>query len=93
MPTWPPVFPLKTLRENVGITRPAAKNEVIQNDTSQMTAERKVKPCHKNVLKSEGPSQSNFAEEITIDAVGGEVATLANYFPPGDVRELDEKCI
>ena len=71
-----------------------AKDEVMQSDTSQMTAQKKVKPSHKNVLKSEGTSQPNFAEEIQSNAVGGEVATLANYFPPGELlQELDEKCL
>ena len=76
-----------------GLMGNTSKDEVMQNDTSQMTALKKVRPSHKNVLKSEGTSQSNFAEEMTSNAVGGEVATLANYFPPGDLQELDEKCL
>ena len=75
-----------------GLVGKADKGEVRQNDNSP----KKVTQSHKNVLKSEEPS--NFDEQMSglnaMDVVGGEVAALANHFPTGDLlQELDQKCL
>ena len=75
-----------------GLMGNSEKDEVVQDDTFKMPAEKKVDTVHKNdsgALKPVGPSQSNVG---ALDTVCRDLALTSN-FSSGDLQDLGEKCI